>query len=73
MLDPRAPYNEQERREQYDLAMKLYKTMARMTFAVDSMVNLRDAAAQRAAKLPANDALRGSLEQFSQQVDALLK
>ena len=44
VLDPRAPYNEQDRREQFDLAMKLYKMMGRMSFAVDSMVNLRDAA-----------------------------
>ena len=25
VLDPRAPYNEQDRRQQFDLAMKLYK------------------------------------------------
>jgi photosystem II stability/assembly factor-like uncharacterized protein len=70
-LDPRATYNEQERREQFDLAMKLYNMMSRMTFAVDSMVGLRDAATARASKLPADDALRTSLQQFSQQVDAL--
>jgi hypothetical protein len=34
-------------------------------------VNLRDMAAARAAKLPASDALRTSVQQFSQQVDAL--
>jgi photosystem II stability/assembly factor-like uncharacterized protein len=71
VLDPRAPYNEQERREQFDLSMKLYKMMSSMTFTVDSMIGLRDAATARAAKLPANDALRASLQQFSQQVDAL--
>ncbi|HET8888168.1 MAG TPA: sialidase [Candidatus Angelobacter sp.] len=70
-LDPRAAYNEQERRQQYDLAMKLYKMMERMSFAVDSMVSLRDTATARAAKLPAKDPLRTSLEQFSRQVDAL--
>ena len=71
VLDPRATYNEQDRREQFDLTMKLYKMMGRMSFAVDSMVNLRDTAAARAAKLPANDALRNSVQQLSQQVDAL--
>lgn len=71
VLDPRAAYNEQERRQQYDLAMKLYKMMERMSFAVDSMVSLRDTATARAAKLPAKDPLRTSLEQFSRQVDAL--
>ena len=71
VLDPRATYNEQDRRQQFELAMKLYQMMGRMSFAVDSMVNLRDTAAARAAKLPANDALRNTLQQFSQQVDAL--
>jgi photosystem II stability/assembly factor-like uncharacterized protein len=71
VLDPRATYNEQDRRQQFDLAMKLYKMMERMSFAVDSMVNLRDTAAARAAKLPAKDPLRGNVQQFSQQVDAL--
>jgi photosystem II stability/assembly factor-like uncharacterized protein len=70
-LDPRATYNEQDRREQFDLSMKLYKMLGRMSFAVDSMVNLRDTAAARTAKLPANDALRNNLQQLSQQVDAL--
>jgi photosystem II stability/assembly factor-like uncharacterized protein len=71
VLDPRATYNEQDRRQQFDLAMKLYGMLERMSFAVDSMVNLRDAATARTAKLPANDAMRNSLQQFSQQVDAL--
>ena len=71
VLDSRATYNEQERRQQFDLAMKLYKMMERMTFAVDSMVNLRDAANARTTKLPANDKLRESVQQLSQQVDAL--
>jgi photosystem II stability/assembly factor-like uncharacterized protein len=71
VLDPRATYNEQARREQFDLAMKLYKMMGHMSFAVESMVSLRDAASTRAAKLPANDSLRTSLQQLSQQVDAL--
>jgi len=71
VLDPRATYNEQDRRQQFDLAMKLYKMMARMSFAVDSMVNLRDTATARAAKLPAKDALHASVQQLAQQVDAL--
>ncbi len=71
VLDPRAVYNEQERREQFDLAMKLYKMMGRMSFAVDSMVNIRETAGARAAKLAENDKLRADLQQLSQQVDAL--
>jgi len=70
-IDPRAPWNEQDRGEQYELAMKLHKMIGRMSFAVDSMVHLRDGAQARAAKLPANDKLRQSLDQLAQQVDAL--
>ncbi|HEX3153321.1 MAG TPA: sialidase, partial [Candidatus Angelobacter sp.] len=71
VLDPRAPYNEEDRRQQFDLAMKLYKMLERMSFAVDSMVNLRDMATARAAKLGAKDTLRNSLQQLAQQADAL--
>jgi hypothetical protein len=71
VLDPRAPYNEQDRREQFDLAMKLYKLIERMSFAVDSMVNLRDTANARAAKLPEKDPLRKNVQELSQQADAL--
>jgi photosystem II stability/assembly factor-like uncharacterized protein len=71
VLDPRATYNEQDRRQQFELAMKLYKMMGRMSFAVDSMVNLRDTATARAAKLPAKDALHASVQQLAQEVDAL--
>jgi hypothetical protein len=71
VLDPRAPYNEQDRREQYDLAMKIYKMMERMSFAVDSMVSLRGGAQSRAAKLPPSDKLRQDLDQLAQQIDAL--
>jgi len=49
VLDPRGHYNEQERRQQFDLGHQLYKMMARMSFAEDSMVNLRDTATARAA------------------------
>jgi hypothetical protein len=51
--------------------MKLYKMMGRMSFAVDSIVNLRDSAAARVAKLPASDPLRKSLQQLSEQADAV--
>jgi hypothetical protein len=71
VMDPRARYTMEDRKAQYDQAIKLYKSMAKMSFAVDSMVGLRDGAASRAGKLPANDPLRKSLEHVSQQADAL--
>ncbi len=71
VMDPRAKYTLEDRKAQYDQAIKLYKSMAKMSFAVDSMVGLRDGAAMRSAKLPANDPVRKSLEQVSQKADAL--
>jgi hypothetical protein len=70
-MDPRGNYTEQDRRAQYELAMKLYKILGRMSYAVDSIAGLRDGATLRAAKLQENDALRKNLEQLSQQADAL--
>ena len=69
VMDPRAKYTLEDRRAQYDLAMKLYKSMARMSFAVDSMAHIRDTAAGRAARLQPNDALHKKLLQLAQQAD----
>ncbi|HET6936355.1 MAG TPA: sialidase [Candidatus Angelobacter sp.] len=70
IIDPRAKYTEDDRRAQFDLAMKLYKELGRMSYAVDSIAQIRDAATQRASKLPANDALRKRLQDLAQQTDA---
>ena len=71
VLDPRATSPCEDRRQQFDLAMKLYKMIERMSYAVDAIVHLRDTANARAAKLPAKDPLRTSVQEFSQQVDTL--
>src|SRR5262249_44666802 len=71
VLDPRAKYTEEDRRAQFDLAMKLSKTLARMSYAVDSITSMRDSATLRAAKLQQNDPLRKSLDQLSEQSDNL--
>ena len=70
VMDPRAKYTMEDRRAQYELAMKLYNSIARMSFAVDSMVLIRDTAVARAAKLQPNDPLHKSLLQLSQQADS---
>jgi photosystem II stability/assembly factor-like uncharacterized protein len=69
VMDPRAKYTVEDRRAQYDAAMKVYQSLAQMTFAVDSMVHVRNAAADRLAKLRANDPLRKKLQDFSQSAD----
>src|SRR5262249_55938004 len=70
-LDPRAKYSMQERKAQYDLAMKLYNMLGRMTYAVDSIVGVRDSANVQAAKLQQGDTLRNNLQKLSGDVDKL--
>lgn len=71
MLDPRATFTVEDRKAQYDLIMKLYKMLYRMSYTVASVSSVHDAAQDRAAKLPQNDALRKKLEQLAQQVDGI--
>jgi photosystem II stability/assembly factor-like uncharacterized protein len=70
-MDTRAKYTDLDRRAQYELSMKLYKLLGRLSYAVDSMASVRDGATLRAAKMQATDPLRKNLEQLSQQADAL--
>ena len=71
VLDPRAKYNVQDRKAQYDLSLKLRSTISHMSFAVANIENVRDAATRDAAKLPQSDALRGQLQSLATQVDEL--
>jgi len=68
-IDPRAKYSAEERKAQFDLAMKVYKQLEHMTFAVEAIEGVRDAANSRAAKLgervSKNDPLRKQLEQLA--------
>jgi hypothetical protein len=71
--DPRSKYTPAERKEQFDLAMKLYNLLADMTFAVDRINGVRLSLDADAAQLPANDPLVTRLRTASQQVDELRK
>ena len=63
-LDPRAKFTVDDRKAQYDLAMKVYGLLEHMTFAVDSIEGVRDAAKARMAKLQEKDPLRAKLQQL---------
>jgi hypothetical protein len=71
--DPRSTYTAVDRREQFDLSMKLYNLLGDMTFAVDRINGVRLALDANAAQLPANDPLATRLRTASQQVDELRK
>jgi photosystem II stability/assembly factor-like uncharacterized protein len=70
-LDRRATYNLEDRKAQFDLSMKLYKQLGRMTYAVDAITALRDAANDRGGKLPQSDPLRKSAQALAEGADAL--
>jgi photosystem II stability/assembly factor-like uncharacterized protein len=73
VMDPRAKYTAEDRKAQFDLAMTLYKSLDEMNTAVNRINSTRLALDDRAAKLPASDALTKRLRAASAQVDDLRK
>jgi hypothetical protein len=71
--DPRSKYSLEDRRAQFDLAMKLYALLGNMTYSVERINNVRLALEERAAKLPATDPLAVRLKAASAAVDEMRK
>ncbi|HVT04548.1 MAG TPA: sialidase [Thermoanaerobaculia bacterium] len=69
--DPRSKHTAGDRKAQFDLAMKLYRQLGEMSFAVDRINNVRLALDDRASKVPADDPLVARLRNASAQVDEL--
>ena len=71
VLDPRAKYSLEDRKAQYDLVSKLYKSIEHMAWAENAIVSVRDSAAARAAKLGDKDPLKARLKQLSDDAAGL--
>jgi photosystem II stability/assembly factor-like uncharacterized protein len=71
VLDPRAKWSLEERKAQFDLTMKVYRTIEHMTYSVASIEGVRDAANARAAKLAEKDPLRKQLQDLAAECDKL--
>ena len=71
VLDPRAKYSLEDRKAQFDLTMKIYHTIEHMTYAVEAIEGVRNAANERAAKLPEKDPLRKQLQDLAAKCDEL--
>ena len=71
VLDPRAKFSLDDRRAQFELAMKIYKLIEHMTWSVDAIEGVRNAANERAAKLQQKDPLRSQLQQLAGKCDEL--
>jgi hypothetical protein len=71
--DPRSKHTVEDRKAQFDLAMKLYNLLGDMTFAVDKINSVRLGLDQRAQKVPANDPLLAKLRSAQSEIDDLRK
>jgi photosystem II stability/assembly factor-like uncharacterized protein len=71
VLDPRAKFSLEDRKAQFDLTMKIYRLLEHMTYSVDAIEGVRDAAHQRAEKLPEKSPLRSQLQQLAAKCDDL--
>jgi hypothetical protein len=70
-LDPRATFGMDDRKANYDEAMKIYRMLGHMSYEVAAIQGARDGANTRAAKLSKDAPLRASLVQFSSKADKL--
>jgi hypothetical protein len=71
VLDPRATFSLEDRKDQFDLAMKVYRLLEHMTYSVKAIEGVRDAANANAKKLPQGNPLRKQLQQLAADCDQL--
>jgi hypothetical protein len=71
VLDPRAKYTVDDRKVQFELAMKLDRLLGHMSYAVSAIEGVRDGATADATKLPEKDPLCARLQQLSTGMDGL--
>jgi hypothetical protein len=70
-LDPRAQFTVADRKAQFDLVNQTGGLLNHMSWAVDAILGVRDAAQQRAAKLPESEPLRGQLLKLAAAADTI--
>jgi hypothetical protein len=71
VLDPRAKFSVTDRKAQFDLVMKVYNSIEHMTYTVDAIEGVRNAAAERAEKLAEKKPLRAQLQQLVAKCEEL--
>ena len=69
VLDPRAKFTLQDRKQQFAAVMRVYDLLGDMTFQVDRIIGVRDALSDRAGKLNADDPLRKQWADLSAKAD----
>jgi hypothetical protein len=71
VLDPRAKFSAEDRRQEFDAAMRVYNLLGDMSFDVDRINGVHDALLARAAVLKGDPALAKRLNDTAQQVEDL--
>jgi hypothetical protein len=69
--DPRSKHTPDDRKAQFDLAMRLYRMLGDMTYAVDRINGGRAALEERADRLSGGDALAERLRKASADLDVI--
>ena len=70
-LDPRAKYTAEDRKLEFDAAMRVYNLLGDMSFEVARINSVRDALAERAGMLKGEEAFGKRLLELSQKTDDL--
>jgi photosystem II stability/assembly factor-like uncharacterized protein len=69
--DPRSPHSAEDRAQQAKASLAAYSMLEKLTWTDDAALGLRNALQDRAAKLPAGDALRRRTEKLAADLNAL--
>jgi hypothetical protein len=71
VLDPRAKFSLEDRRQEFEAAMRVYNLLGDMSFDVDRINSVHDSLLARAAALKGDPALAKRLNDTAQKVEAL--
>jgi photosystem II stability/assembly factor-like uncharacterized protein len=72
-LDPRAKFTVEDRKLEFDAAMRLHRLLGEMSFDVDRINGVHDALMERDAKLKGDTAFSKRIQELAGKVEALRK
>jgi hypothetical protein len=72
-LDPRAKFTLEDRKLEFDAAMRLHRLLAEMSFDVDRINGVHDAFLERGAKVKGDAAFSKRLQELAGKVEAMRK
>jgi hypothetical protein len=73
VLDPRAKFTLEDRKMEFDAAMRLHRLLGDMSFDVDRINGVHDALLERSGKAKGDAALSKRLQELAEKVEAMRK